>query len=218
MGAQGDVYQVKVTGTLLGELYNNVFWYRLKLAGEPITTHAGDLRNLFETFAWQPLMDGIMPVLDIASIEAINWNDLDDYAIGTSTANDGQYVGGDSAPGSVCITFQSVKPSPGKFYSYKRIGGVPQQNITGNTVSDTTTPTYQPFAVILGQNLAIPSQEVIFEHVQVKHSQTTAPYSKTDPYKMPVMGSGNPIVQRVFENAWSWRLGTQNSRKPGYGD
>lgn len=218
MADQNDVYQIKLTGTLLGQLYNNVFWYRLKTIDTEYPNPSNLLLARFLGVGWQPFMEGIMPALEIDLVECINWANLDDYASEVSSANDGQYVGGESMPSAICLTFSSAKPTPGKFYSYKRVGGVPEQRVAGNTITDTTTPTYAPFADFLSDNIDVPATTLVWEPVQVKHSQTTAPYSKTDPYKMPIMGSGNPIVNRVLNGPWSWKLGTQNSRKPGYGD
>lgn len=218
MPASGDVYQVKVVGTLNGQLYNNVFWYRMYIYDDTVAIPASPLVARFGGLGWVLLVDGLGDALDIEYIQAINWNDLDDFSQQSSTAWDGQQVGADVCPSSVCLTFQSAAPTPGKFYSYKRIGGIPTARVDGNVITDTTTPSYQPFADFLSDDISDSGSDCAWEPVQVKHSQTTAPFSKESPYTMPVMGSGNPIVARVLDGPWSWGLGTQNSRKPGYGD
>jgi len=216
MASVGDIFQVKVTGSLLGQLVNNVFWYRLSQADTVNTSFEQDLYDLFGSLGWSVLMEGIHTAYQNDSIEVINWSNIDEYTIGTSTSFDGQYASGEVSQSFTSLTFKSNKGNPGQRRSYKRIAGLPEQSLNGNTISDTTTPSYTPFAAFLPVELQYQAGQ-LFTPVQVKHSQTTAPYTPKNPYTMPPLGSGNPVVNRVLTGVWTYQIGTQNSRKPGYG-
>jgi hypothetical protein len=129
MGIAGNIYQVKVHQRLLSQDLMNVFYY------EQVTA-AGDATELAETVD-NEIVDLMLPIqvddLEHFGVEVINLDDLTDFF--TLNVNKFGSTGAtESLPSFVAYAFRLNRTTRETRNGAKRIAGVPEGAVNGNTV------------------------------------------------------------------------------------
>lgn len=198
----GDVIQVKVSGTYLGEAWNNVFYY-LQAGGGAAA--AGACLNLFEAQVMDNVVDMMLDTSDVTYLTAVNgMNNADQYE---RLPNAGYSVGEldaavlGEAPSNVAVGFRSNRNGIGTRYSYKRFAGVPLSWLSANGWDASSDTLRAAMAVALGGTLT--GSGYTFQPVQVTGGFTLG----TAPTYTFVLDAWSPMT----------RPSTQNTRVAGRG-
>lgn len=201
-GAAGDVYIALAVGTFNGENWLNRFWYQLS-ADEAEDTVSEVLVDSINDNLYDPLSDLLSEEWHIQHIEGYKWsNPASDYN-NNGLGYDGSDILTNPMPSSIALSYRSPKGTPGQRYGHKRFAGLPEAMVNGNVVSTQTV--FDDIGVFLGGAIATTNATLVPVIVR----------SSTIP---PVNTGANPTVTRTVLGTWAYFLGSQASRKPGYGD
>lgn len=203
MPAVGDVYFARGVGTVMGEQFVNTFWYVITSLGDA-ETFADDMVDWIRDEIYTAILPSWRSNVIVDYVEGFLWKapQTDYFQNGSNLL--GTETLGEAYPSYATYTFRSPKGFPGFPYGYKRFPGVNGARADGNDMS--SHQSFDEVAVALGTPISI---EVGAELMPcVVRSQGR-----------PDMGSGlNPEVRRYVNGTWTYKLGSQLTRKPGYGD
>lgn len=200
-GNMGDVYVAIAGGTFNGEDWRNRFWYVLE-ADESEDSVAGVLTAALDDDCYSDLSILMSQFWEIDFIEAYKWRDAaSDYDY-LGLAYGGSDILTNAMPSSIALSYRSPKGTPGQRYGHKRFAGLPEAMVNGNAVSSEAV--FDNVGTFLGNYIATSNTRLI---PCIVRSST-----------IPGVSLGvNPTVTRYVLGNWTYFLGTQASRKPGYG-
>jgi hypothetical protein len=197
----GGFLKSVVSGTFLTQNWQNVFWWRMS-ASET----ADNVSTLINAWLHDSMYAGISTELSsvwaIDTFETFYWaNPPMDYNSIASAIAGGNFAD-QPMPSAICVTFSNRPGYPGQRYSYKRINGLPEGRVNGNAIAPVAA--FDTFAARLSD--------------VVTTSFATAVPVQVHSASIPPVGIGaEPSFNRFLTDDWVYKIGTQNSRKPGYG-
>lgn len=187
--SDGDVFQVKMKGSLGGFPQSNVFWYR-QSSGGAATDAAAALANLFD----QTVLEAVCALQSTSSlwtqVEVVNYAQPSDFSFFTPE-NDAGVVAGATSPNYVAFGYRLNRIAPGQRSGYKRFSAPVDAVVVGNTW---TPPTPQRDTLTNRLQAVLTAGDFDWEPVIVKHSD------KSDPTYKIELGT-NPVVQFRFLTA-----------------
>lgn len=196
----GDVYFAIARGEYLGENWINRWWYAQ--GGDEPDDQVSEVLVLAIRAAMGDLADALHEDWLCDYVEAYKWKDpaSDYYNGGANFA--GSISASQGCPSFLVISFRSSKGYPGQRYGYKRVSGIPELYLEGN---DLATPNeYNNFATFLGSPISTTNGVLVPALIDTK--------------TIPDINTGaNPSASRNLFGQWTYKLGTQNSRKRGAG-
>lgn len=200
----GDLIQITDFQRYLGQDVLNVFYYR-------ITSITGLDNTAYEVMAdwfeadWVQLVKGLQtPDLVHTSIEIRNMsNGLDFYSLPINVPGIDNTGGAVSSPSYVSLGFKLIRESLATRNGYKRIGGLSDANIAGNTFTFPNGTIRAAIEAFLASDW-IEGVVTLAEPVIVKR-----------PIVVP---AGTGYVYASIGAAQYTQLGTQNTRKAGRGN
>lgn len=198
--AFNDIYIVRDKQAFLGQELLNVYYYRMTVTGTGTPPPAEQLAAAFDNFVIAPMLQLQHVTLQHQLVTVINLNDVLDFEERVPTAAAG-LVALEPAPSFVALSYRSSRDAPGQRYSYKRIGGIGEDVIDGNSMEGSYVTYSNTLAGRFGLIL-VGSGGAQFEPVQVRK---------------PIIYGANPAVNRPLVGAtyWSFRgLASQASRNP----
>jgi hypothetical protein len=197
MGTVGDVYQVKLFQDYLGVDVLNVFYYILETQGTG-SNLATQLATQFDTDVITEMAEIQVDDLSYTQLEVVNLGDLTEFSAtpGSGLATpDGNRVG-DPLPAFFVASFRFQRAAVGQRYGYKRLSGIQEQDVVGNSLDSGRQAAFNAlaadFALTLDDGLG----------------NTWAPYVAKRPIVLGVNPAGYVSKGCVFDG-WA----TQNTRK-----
>lgn len=198
----GDVYQSILSGSLQSSTFKNVFWYELYERGTA-DTYADSVNGWFINELIPKLRAMMSNQAFITGIQTVNWRSpIDDFDAVVLSAAGTQVI--PSMPPFVTATFRSARPAPGYRYSYKRFCGIDEDHV--NNGHPQNTGAWEDVKTLLNDLIEFPEGSKM-RPVQVKH------FKKGVGNLLPPIGTGNPEVAFELTNVWTYKVGSQNSRK-----
>lgn len=196
----GDVYVIKMFGTLLAEQTLNQFFYRQKTGVD--ADHAFDIFGDFDDEILAPFVNCIHDDYDLNQLEVYNTRQPTMYWSGTPTNNQGTrtWTGDQRAPSFCVFSYKSNRSGAGSRSSYKRFSGLLDADFSGNGL----TSTFSALQAVIDlrdalNGIFVATDGSQYEPVQVKAGWTIA---------IP------PIVNFVLNSWSSATFSSQVSRKP----
>lgn len=181
--AVGDIYLIRDIQSYIGSLVLNVYTYRQTTAGtNPVP--AIPLNAAFQALIVNGRVALQANALTNTGVEVINLGNLADYFLdNTVTPALGSIVSQGTSP-FVALSYRAARSNPGQRYAFKRIGGLTETLVTGNTWDAAFTTAINNFAGMLG-SLLTGADGSVFEPVQV---QRPIIYGTNPPVKRPLLG------------------------------
>lgn len=217
---EGNIIQLTLKGEYpAGNAMLNVFNYRLSDA----VFAPGGLENDAQSFA-AGLWVAMRAELRAFTINNANYNSIkvDEYQVDGTLVNNTEWpiptadraglVGGEGYYSGVCYTFRYNRPSAQFRLGYKRFGAASENNIgASNTIPGATRTLLDALAAVLSLDI---------DSVNPDDLSTFGTPAVMEPVLIRKVVNGDPLVPwlvgRTTGVVFS-KLGTQNSRKPGYG-
>ena len=195
--AVNDIYLVRDIQSYIGSQILNVYFYRQTVAGSnPLP--ASQLCAAFQTTVVDVRSALQANALLNVGVEVINLGNLADYFLDNTVVPSTGDIVSQGTPPFVALSFRAARFNPGQRYAYKRIGGLTETLVTGNTTDASFNTQIAAMAAALGAgpNGADGSS---FEPVLVSR---------------PIVYGVNPIVQRTLGGSvWSSQgIVSQSSR------
>lgn len=199
MSVSGDIYYARLMGAYLGEQWNAYHWYRLD--GDENFFDVTEVLATLLRFHWNALAQALSDEWVCYNIETMLYRDpTSEYYVDVADI-EGQNVGQPVASFLV-ISFQSPSGAPSTRKGGKRVSGLVEEQVVGNTIP--AKAEFDAFGLALG--LGLGTGNAVLNPVIVKSEG-----------RPPLGGGVNPTVTRTTLGLWSYKLGTQDSRKPGSG-
>ena len=193
------LFQVIFKGTLLGQEWSNVYWYRAPAAG---SNFALQTANDFDT-NFSPQYAAFCNLSTaFTSIEVINLQDDTDFAEITPTSTVG-VVTGDPEPSYLAVAVKLLRSSRETRNGWKRIPGLVEGDLSGNTIAGATVTRMTGLANLFDNALPNGQTPVI-----VRKTYTGTPPVLNPPSLWITVDIGDYEIVGIT---------TQNSRKPGVG-
>lgn len=198
----GDVYYVLSEGQILGETWQVTAWYEITTPGSALTV-SDDLVDYWIDTIFTRHAPVASDEWSLDMVTAYLWrNPGGDYFSNTSSIV-GAVSASPAAPPFISVKFRSPKPYPGKRYSFHGFPGVTQAEIGDGVLA--TTSNWDDIASYLGTSLTVEGS-TIATPCQIMQASKGSPG-----------GGTNPDVNRLLNGTWTYKLGTNNSRKFGRG-
>lgn len=138
--ASGDIHQLTVTGSYLGQTVVNRWFYRQNSADIGGVGTEVELVQEFQTEVLEVLMNAMSDEYSISLIEGVGLRDPGTFNYTAPIAIDGDLTMlGAPSPAFLAIALRFQRVAPGQRYGYKRFPAPPGDFIDGNS----TIPTYQ---------------------------------------------------------------------------
>lgn len=193
------LFQVTVKGTLLGQDWSNVFWFRDAAAG---TSFALGTANDVDT-NYMPQYAAFCNLSTFfTSIECINLQDDTDFAEITPSVTQGT-VAGDPEPSYLAVAVKLLRETREVRNGWKRIPGIVEGDLSGNTIAAATVTRLTGLANLFDNALSNGQDPVIVRKTYVG-----------DP---PVLNPPSLWITGGIGDYEIVGITTQNSRKPGVG-
>lgn len=138
MAAVGDIIKCVVTQTLLGIVANNVWHFKVQVVGTEGTASEAinEWMRLFIENHLSLIQDNDVLYTGLYSV---NYHDGADFNFIDPDLQGQHSVGtGSAMPSWVCFVFRAARVAAGQRYGYKRIAGVIEEAVSGNTVTGDT--------------------------------------------------------------------------------
>lgn len=153
--AVNDVYLVRDIQSYIGSQVLNIYFYRQTVAGTN-PSPAAALTQSFEAIIVDRRAAIQANALLNVGIEVINLRDLTDYNLdNTITPATGDIVS-QGTPPFVALSFRAARLNPGQRYAFKRIGGLTETLVTGNTTDPSFNTAIQTLATAMGTTMINP--------------------------------------------------------------
>jgi len=199
--AVGDIYQAVLRYEYQSQDMSNVFWYKI--------TTLGDTSPIANSLWSQIVGDLVAALISLQHVSVsynvlsvVNWGKPGEDYYEADVDAEGVSAG-EGMPPFVTASFRSARNFPGQRYSYKRFGGIGEGLIANGVPA--SPPTWGLVAAELGAVTTFPNGTVIYPG-QVAHSVAGVSV-------LPGIGEGTPIWNYATNGAWSYFVGSQNSRK-----
>lgn len=131
MGASGDIWQVRAEGLYLGQVTNNVFWYR-----QTTTGNVNDAQRFAEGFNFNKIGNFLGAQVNTfawTSVTATNWTTGLEQFIHTMVGRVGSVSTSQGMPSFMAWGFRYNRTNPIYSSGSKRFAGVPESYVDGNT-------------------------------------------------------------------------------------
>ena len=152
MASIGDVVQLRVQQNFLGVDWENVYYYRVQSVGSGGAGYA--LAGVWHSTC-APLMLAFQSELNtIQRYEFVNLADPEDFGTRVFTPTPQGDVSGEAQASFYAITIKLFRDSRIVRNGYKRIGGIPESQVNGNSVAAGSVATVDAFAESLDNNLS----------------------------------------------------------------
>lgn len=193
--AVGDISRLTINQSLLGQQVLNVFWYRLSQLG----TGGNDAAELIDTFAtdvWGDVVAIQNGQVETTLYEAVNFNDLTDFASLTSNATGSRT--GDVLPVFTSWTFQLKRAALTLRNGRKAVAGVSESDQADGQPTAGIQGLLNDAAASMAADL-VSADGALWEPVIVRKPTVPLP-------TIPTFVRLNGVEFK--------RISTQNSRKP----
>lgn len=196
--ASGDIHQLTVTGTYLGQAIVNRWFYQQVSGDIPSIGTEVELVNEFQSAVLEVLMNAMSEEYSISLIEGVGLRDPGTFNYTAPIAIDGDLTMlGAPQPAFMAVAFRFQRLAPGQRYGYKRFPAPPGDFIDGNNTIAAYQSTYaDPLAAAMAATLS-------------PAGLTFVPFVASRPITLGANPSG------YVSSFVSYRgLTTQNTRKP----
>lgn len=185
--AVGDVYLLRDIQSYIGSQVLNVYFYRQTTAGSnPLP--ASQLAQIFQSGVVDVRCAIQANALLNVGIEVVNLGNLADYFLDNSVVPATGDIVSQGTPPFVALSYRAARLNPGQRYAYKRIGGLTETLVEGNTWNSSFNTAVNNLAAALGANLGA-ADGSDWEPVLVAR---------------PIVYGVTPVVQRTLEGSvWS---------------
>jgi len=199
----GDFIRVTIRGTFLEQVWVNRYWYLVNTTATGTDASQACVEHL-DINVYQVWQDMAHEDWRVTDREGYLWKQpSQDYFVNSGDST-GAITEEDPVPSNLCYSFGKAPNFPGERWGFKRFSGFTETNISGNTVVATSEA--NAMAVALGGIVTSTSGIVMYPCTVIT---TSVP---------PIDSGANPTFGRGLLGTWTYKLGSQNSRKPGYGD
>lgn len=146
----GDIYQLTLFASFLGQAITNVFHYRLLEVG----SGAGGADNLGASFA-DNILDDLIPLqsesLGYTGLVCMNLHNLSDF-VETPLTLEGllEIADDNNAPSYVALVYRYGRTAAGQRYGYKRFSGLVESQISGNAFTGNVTDANDLATALIG--------------------------------------------------------------------
>lgn len=201
--ATGNIFRVTVLGTYLGQDAINVLHYVQLDPDTGSRAMSLYLANAFDEQVMNAWCALVSEQYTVQAFEVTNLDDYTDYTLFTAISNAAGTQTGQAVPGALCFTFRKQRPLPAFRNGYLRIAGVTEPAVNGNALASTFLTEVSALGAALGTDITDPAEPgTNFRHGYLATNRALTP----------------PQVEFIVPSATAFlRLGTQSSRKPGYG-
>lgn len=199
MAAVGDIIRFVTEFSYLGQRMINRYHYRVDVL-------VGSDFNVVSTL-YAKWFTGVWPSIRSIQSDQCAWvkasaENLSDFQYWESTLAGGDYVGyrtGQGLPSQVTVTFKQPRPAPVYRNGYKRIGGITEDIVSGNSIEASWTDEVANIATELSAPLVYAS------------GTSNCTYQPV----IVALNRGTGVVGWYPATSWTYALvGSQNTRKP----
>lgn len=215
MASQYDVFQVTLKGTIIGQTFLNVFYYRLE--DEPSAGHMAGLLNTFQTVVQEPYAVLTTSDTTFDTITGKNIFTGDEYSIIPAT-REGQRVGaGQVLPSFMAAHVKLIRSNNRVRHGHKYIVGMTETEQYGNVWAPGSLEAIQSVADTFAVNLDAGGVVDVFRPIILGRVQYN-PEPGRVAYRLPTSLS-------EMSDQWSYvsaalaspSITTMRSRKEGHG-
>lgn len=140
MAAVGDVFQVTLTSSYLGKTINNVWHYVVSVLGDPAAFPQFQLEAFVNEFIQNRIADLVNEEFEFLTLYTINYNDPSEFALSDLNGFGALPTDDDAAlPSYLALAFRYARVAGGQRYGYKRLAGLVESQVSGNTFSGNNT-------------------------------------------------------------------------------
>jgi hypothetical protein len=194
MANVGDVIQLRDFQTYLGVEFENVYYYQVDVLGSGSVGAA--LATAFNSVVRPPLLQFQSEACDHVGLGYTNLMNLNEFGTVTTVPTPSGVVTGQGQASFYALTFKLFRTDRSVRNGYKRIGGIPETVVTGNSVDAAFTADVDAFAETLDNDLSSNG----YTFVPVIYGAPTGP-----PNNLPERIV--PVIDAVF-----LKVSTQRSR------
>lgn len=147
--ALNDVYLVRDIQSYIGSQVLNVYFYRNTVVGTNPLPAAALNTEFQETIVTLRVPIQANALLN-TGVEVVNLRELTDYSLDNSVTPATGSIVSQGTPPFVALSFRAARANPGQRYAFKRIGGLTETLVEGNTVNASFLTAVNTFANALG--------------------------------------------------------------------